>query len=256
MSDSKVRFTDRAENYAKYRPGYPAELIDLLKTECGLGEISVVADIGSGTGILTELLLRQGAHVFAVEPNQSMRKIAEVQLSSFAKFRSIDATAEATSLDSGSVDIVTAAQAFHWFNVNPTKMEFIRILKPCGWVVLIWNERLIDATPFLREYERLLLKYGTDYQIVRHENAENKIEDFFAPEKYFTKNLDNQQRLDFESLKGRLISSSYTPPPGHPNFEPMLALLEKLFSAHEQGGTVTIEYVTRVYYGNLDSRID
>lgn len=250
MSDPVTRFSSRADNYAKYRPTYPAAVIDILRSDCGLQETSIIADVGSGTGILSELILKNGNRVFGVEPNAAMRVFAE-QLLHGSNFVSVDATAEATTLEPASVGFVTAAQAFHWFDRDKAKTEFARILKPGGWVVLIWNERRLDSTPFLREYENLLLRYGTDYEKVRHENVAGEIGQFFAPETVQLRNLENAQHFDFESLKGRVLSASYTPDSGHPDFEPMLARLEAIFNEHKRDGIVTFEYETRVYYGQL-----
>ena len=206
MSDPLARFSNRADNYAKFRPGYPAAIIEILKSACRLDENSVIADIGAGTGILSELFLKEGNSVVAIEPNAAMRRTAEGLLKKFGKFRSVDATAEATTLENESVDFVAAAQAFHWFDRDKAKREFTRILKPEGWIVLIWNERRLDSTAFLRAYEDLLLRYGTDYEKVRHEKVTGEIAAFFAPETFVMQTLENAQYFDFESLKGRLLS--------------------------------------------------
>jgi SAM-dependent methyltransferase len=248
-----TRFSNRAENYAKYRPGYPAELIAILESECGLTAASTIADVGSGTGILAELFLRNGNSVFGIEPNAPMRLFAERNLTSFPRFVSITATAESTTLAPRSVDFITAGQAFHWFDRKQAKLEFNRILKPGGWVVLIWNERRLDSSQFLRDYEELLLRYGTDYAKIRHENVESEIGDFYAPETFTLKSVENIQHFDFESLKGRTRSASYTPQPGDPNFEPMLSRLEEIFNAGEHNGVVDFEHDTRIYYGHLTS---
>lgn len=253
MVDSISRFNTRVENYAKFRPTYPLAIIDLLKNDCGLTEVSLVADLGSGTGILSEILLRNGNTVLGVEPNAQMRGSAESLLSNYQKFKSIVGSAEATTLASHSIDIVTAAQAFHWFDRTRARVEFARILKPKGWVALIWNERRLDSTPFLRAYEQLLLKFGTDYQEVRHENVTAQIADFFAPRGFRLESCENIQTFDFESLMGRVHSSSYTPGPGHPSCEPMIASLREVFEEHQQRGTIAFEYDTRVYYGQLST---
>jgi SAM-dependent methyltransferase len=251
--ETVVRFSNRAENYAKYRPGYPAEVIAILESECGLKSNSLVADIGSGTGILSELFLKNGNTVFAVEPNEAMRLFAERDLEKFPNFLSINARAEATTLEPGSVNFITAAQAFHWFDREKTKREFMRILKPGGWVVLLWNERRLDSSPFLRDYEDLLLRYGTDYEKVRHENVASEIDEFYAPATFEVRSVENIQHFDFESLKGRTCSASYTPEPGDSNFEPMISRLEEIFNARNKNGMVDFEYDTRIYYGHLSS---
>jgi SAM-dependent methyltransferase len=251
MTDPLARFSSRVENYIKHRPSYPAELINFLKSDCGLTKGSIIADIGSGTGILSELFLRNGNAVFGVEPNLAMREAAERLLGHFPNFVSRDAAAEETRLESASVDFITAGQAFHWFDRDKAKAEFARILKPAGWVVLIGNERRLDATAFLRDYENLLLRYGTDYEKVRHERVAGEIGQFFAPNTFRSHTLENVQHFTFEALKGRTRSASYTPEPGDANFEPMLRDLEKLFNEHQNGGTVSFEYDTRIYYGQL-----
>jgi len=251
MSDPLTRFSNRSDNYAKFRPGYPAEVIDILRHDCGLSETSIIADVGSGTGILSELFLQNGNSVVAIEPNAAMREVAERLLRRYEKFTSINAAAEGTTLEPRSVDFVTAAQAFHWFDRVRAKREFARILKPAGWVVLIWNERRLDSTAFLRAYEDLLLRFGTDYEKVRHENVAGEIAEFFSPQSFELRTLENAQYFDFESLKGRLLSSSYSPDQDHPNFAPMLEELERAFHANQKDGIVSFEYETKVYYGHL-----
>lgn len=211
----------------------------------------MIADVGSGTGILTELFLKNGNRVFAIEPNAAMRLTAERLLAAYPNFVSVAATAEETTLETGSVDLIAAAQAFHWFERDQAKREFARMLKPGGWVVLIWNERRLASTPFLQDYEDLLLRYGTDYEKVRHEKVTGEIARFFAPEGFQLKTLENFQHFDFESLKGRVLSSSYAPEENHPNFESMLRELERIFNTHHNNGIVSFEYETKVYYGRL-----
>ncbi|MDQ1639750.1 MAG: hypothetical protein QOF62_3089 [Pyrinomonadaceae bacterium] len=244
-------FSSRVENYAKFRPGYPPGILDVLKSDCGLTEESVIADIGSGTGLLSEVFLKYGNVVFGIEPNELMRAKAGELLKSFPNFRSVAATAETTTLPDGSVDFITAGQAFHWFDRANAKREFIRILKPDGWVVLVWNARRLDDTAFLRDYEGLLLRYSPDYPVVRHENVDDEIAGFFAPQPMKLASLENVQRFDFEALTGRLCSSSYAPEPGNPNFELMLKDLQDIFNTYKENGVVNFEYDTRIYYGHL-----
>src|SRR3981081_2415509 len=183
MSQSPTaRFSDRVENYVRYRPGYPAEVLDLLRTECGLRPSHIVADIASGTGVFTRLLLENGNSVFAVEPNTAMREMGIRQLKSLESNRvvSVAGTAEETTLKSASVDFVTAAQAAHWFDLPRARAEFARILRPEGGGVLIWDARDTASTPFLQDYEQLLLTYGTDYKEVRQRTIAT-IHEFFAP---------------------------------------------------------------------------
>lgn len=251
MVDTINRFNNRVEDYAKFRPTYPRPIMDLLEADCGLAKTSLVADVGSGTGILAEMFLRNGNTVFGVEPNAEMRSSAESLLSNYHQFKSVDGAAEATTLDSRSIDIITAAQAFHWFDRSRARAEFGRILKPQGWVALIWNERRLDSTPFLRAFEELLMQYGTDYQKIRHENVTGEIADFFAPQGFRRESFENIQTFDFESLLGRVRSASYTPEPDNQSFAPMVASLREIFDEHQQCGTIAFEYDTRIYYGQL-----
>ncbi|HEX8459253.1 MAG TPA: class I SAM-dependent methyltransferase [Pyrinomonadaceae bacterium] len=247
------RFTNRVENYAAYRPKYPAAVVEFLRAELGLGAESTVADVGAGTGIWTEVLLKEGGcrTVYAVEPNDAMRAAAENSLGTLPGFVSVKATAEATTLAAASVDFVTAAQAFHWFERAAARAEFARILKPGGCVVLLWNMRRTDTTAFLRELERILRTYGTDYERVAADNPGHALMDEFFPRGYGTCNFAHEQILDYEALRGRWLSASYVPLAGHPKHEPMFAALRTAFDAHQQDGTVRIEYETVVYYGRL-----
>jgi SAM-dependent methyltransferase len=246
-----TRFSDRVENYVRYRPGYPAEVIELLRDECGLRPDHVLADVASGTGLFTRMLLDNGNCVFAVEPNADMRDAGAQVLEGYNKLTLVAGTAEETTLASASVDFVTAAQAAHWFDLKRTRAEFVRILRPGGWCVLIWNERLTDSTPFLRDYEQLLLTYGTDYKEVRHERTTAIIHDFFAPARCEERVFGLRQRFDYEGTAGRLLSSSYAPLAEHPNHAPMMRELERIFAAHARDGGVEFEYKTRVFYGHL-----
>jgi SAM-dependent methyltransferase len=252
VSDPTRRFSSRVDNYVRYRPEYPPEVLELLRQECGLTVDSVVADIASGTGIFTRLFLENGNRVFGVEPNVEMRRAGEALLAAYPRFSSVAGTAEATTLPEHSVDIVTAAQAAHWFNPANARWEFVRILKPGGWCILVWNERRTDSTPFLRAFEELLQTYGTDYQEVRHEHTTASIDLFYAPSPFQERVFVNLQHLDDAGLEGRLLSSSYIPQPDDPNYEAMLRELRRIFDEYQRHGSVTVEYRTRVYYGKLD----
>lgn len=249
--DPTRRFSSRVENYVRFRPGYPKEILTLLKSQCGMTAGSVIADIGSGTGKLTELFLENGNPVFGVEPNREMREAGERLLKNFATFTSVAAAAEETTLPNASVDFIVAGQAFHWFDRRRCRKEFARILKPGGWIVLIWNDRKTEATPFLHEYEKLLQNYATDYSKVDHKNIDDMVvHEFFgyAPRKA---KIPSAQHFDFEGLKGRLLSSSYAPDQGQPGHAEMLRDLEKIFNAREQNGRVEFAYDTVAYYGKL-----
>jgi SAM-dependent methyltransferase len=250
-SNATSRFSDRVENYVRYRPGYPTEVLTALKNECGLAPSHVVADIASGTGLWTRMLLENGNAVFGIEPNGEMRAAGERLLAGFSKFTSVAGSAEAATLAGRSVDFVTAAQAAHWFDREKARREFIRILKPGGWLLLLWNERLTDSTRFLRDYEQLLLDYGTDYEDVRHERTTDSVNEFFDPAPFKKRVFDMRQEFDYAGVEGRLLSSSYAPGPEHPKHVPMLRELRRIFDACAVDGRAAFEYKTRVYFGRL-----
>lgn len=259
MNDATRRFTGRVENYVRYGPGYPPQLLGLLRRECGLRSDSVVADIGFGTGILAKLFLENGNRVLGVEPNEEMRRAGERLLGGSANFVSVPATAESTTLDDGDADFVTAGQSFHWFEPEATRAEFARILRPGGWVVLVWRTRdgrRERGRRFMEAYERLLETYGTDYEEVAHgrRGSPEEVRDFFAPGVVEETTFGNRQVLDLEGLKGRALPSSYVPSEGEPGHAEMMEELGRIYRAREQGGTVTVEYDTRVYYGRLGGR--
>jgi SAM-dependent methyltransferase len=248
--NSTQRFSSRVDNYIRYRPGYPPEILTTLKAECSLTPDSIIADIGSGTGLLTRTFLENGNRVFGVEPNSEMRQAGERLLANYSEFRSVSGTAENTNLPDHSIDFAAAAQAAHWFDREQARREFSRILKPSGWAVLVWNERCID-TPFLKDYEQLLLAFATDYQDVRHEHTTASIDSFFAPSSFHSRTFDNRQEFDYSSLEGRLLSSSYAPQSDDARHLPMLQELRRIFDLHNHNGRVTFEYNTRLYYGQL-----
>jgi len=250
-SNATSRFSDRVDNYVRYRPGYPAEVLNALKSACGLTPAHQIADIASGTGIWTRLLLENGNRVFGVEPNAEMRQAGEDLLTAYPNFTSVVGTAEATTLPDHSIDMVTAAQAAHWFDRTPAHREFTRILKPGGWLVLIWNERETDSTAFLRDFETLLLAYATDYQDVRHERTTDAVNEFFDPAPFEKRTFALTQHFDYAGLEGRLLSSSYAPAADDSRHQPMLRELRRIFDKHEVEGRVAVPYITRVFFGRI-----
>jgi len=251
MASTVERFNDRVENYVKYRPGYPPEVLDVLRRECGLSKDDVVADVGSGTGISSRIFLENGNRVFGVEPNAAMTAAAVDQLAKFPWFIPVNGTAEATTLREQSIDIVVSAQAFHWFEPAATRREFERILRPGGHIVLMWNERRLSSTPFLAEYEALLIKFGRDYEQVRHENIGDERLSRFFPGDYGHAAFENIQHLDFDGLKGRMLSSSYMPAPGDEVFDTMIGELQDVFAKHAESGRIKVFYDTNVYYSRV-----
>lgn len=250
------RFSDRVDNYVKYRPHYPVEVIDHLKAQKIIYENSVIADIGAGTGISSELFLRNGYKVFGIEPNEPMRQASKIILQKYTNeklFVSVNATAEETTLPNKSVDVIVCAQAFHWFNNDAFKAECKRILKQNGHVVLMWNDRRTDTTDFLKVYEDFLQMFGTDYLVVNHKNTQDKtiFEKFFGAGNYKEQDFYNYQDVDFEGLKGRVLSSSYMPNEGHKDFEHMIYCLRKIFNRYQENNLVRLDYDTKIYFGQL-----
>ena len=249
MTDPTQRFSDRVEAYVKFRPGYPVELVQTLLQVTRLGKDAVVADVGSGTGLLTRLLLDQGLRVFAIEPNTNMRDAAEALLADYPLFSSIDAPAERTGLADNSLDLITAAQAFHWFNNATTKAEFRRILKPGGKLALIWNKRK-TSHPFQHAYDAILRDYVPEYGVVNHMNlTESDIAAFFDAGQMELLRFDNSQQLTFPGLLGRLKSSSYCPAENSPQYPSLVAELATLFEHFALDEVVDFQYDTQLYVG-------
>ena len=253
FADSKQRFSNRVADYVRYRPGYPPAVLELLRSECGLRPGHVIADIGSGSGLLSELFLKNGNRVYGVEPNEAMRRAGEEYLASYDGFSSIEGSAESTTLADSTIDFVTAGQAFHWFEPEKTRAEFRRILQLQGWIVAIWNFREME-TPFGKAYEEILVKYGMDYARVRDSYPQgHDVQSFFLGGDFLHHALPNVQFLDWEGLAGLLRSASYMPQEGHGNFAPMMDALRALFRARQEDGGVRVGYATNLYAGQLPS---
>ncbi len=253
--DPTKRFSDRVENYAKYRPGYPPELYEYLRNYARLASADVIADLGSGTGLLTQLFLERNHRVYAIEPNDEMRSAAEARLAGQANFVSLNGRAEELPQPDASIDFAVAGQAFHWFDPAATKAELQRVLKPGRQVALIWNRRNTQGSAFQKAYELLLDKYGTDYRQVDQQRtmSDEKIAAFFAPNEFAKTSLPNAQILDKAGLLGRLLSSSYVPSPGEPGYETMLTAIGELFERFHQDGRVTFDYLTTTYHSQIHS---
>ena len=245
------RFSNRVENYVLYRPHYPAKIIPFLKEQIGFNNRWIVADIGSGTGISSELFLQNGNTVYAVEPNKEMRESAEAIFKKDKKFISINATAEATSLGDSSIDLILAGQAFHWFDETASKKEFQRIARPGAYLLLMWNDRKADSK-FQQVYEQMLLDFAPAYEEVCQRNIdETAIRNFFAPQPYHLQSILNSQSFDFEGLKGRLLSCSYAPLENHPTYQPIMKRLAQIFDQFSVNGKVEFEYNCKLYYGKI-----
>ncbi len=247
------RFSSRVENYARYRPSYPKQVIEVLRAECGLTSESAVADVAFGTGLFTRLLLENGNRVSGVEPNKEMRQAGEEYLAGFSRFTSVAATAESTTLPDRSLDLITCAQAAHWLKREEALREFQRILRPDGFVAIIFNDRQVKGNAFADGYENLAVKYGTDYSEVQRLGRIFEGTDFFAPFRCEKRTLPNYQDFDYAALEGRLLSSSYAPQAGDPNCAPMLADLRQIFNQHQRGGLVRMDYDTNIYFARLSA---
>ena len=253
MRDPTTRFSDRVDNYVRFRPAYPDALVNTLINSCSLGRNSVVADIGSGTGIFTRQLLEKQLQVIGVEPNREMRQAAENLLSGYSLFTSVSGSAEDTHVAEGAVDLIVAAQAFHWFRGNETKKEFLRILKAQGWVALIWNRRKMQQA-FQQDYEALLREHAPEFETINHANiSDNVIAEFFAPNTYQKASFENAQVFDKEGFLGRMQSSSYTPSADSPGYAKLMAAAEMLFAKYAEKGKLSFEYDTQMYLGRFSS---
>jgi ubiquinone/menaquinone biosynthesis C-methylase UbiE len=252
-AEPTARFTDRVENYVKARPGYPAEMIPYLVRECALTRDRTVLDIGCGTGLLAERFCEFGCPVIGVEPNAAMREAGRQYLAGFPNFQMIEGTAESTSMPAASVDIVTAGQAFHWFEVEAARREFARVLKPRGWTVLVWNDRVATGAEFAEGYEKLVERFGIDYAQVDHRRKANDetFRRFFGNNAYRRAAFPNAQRLEWGRFLARVLSSSYMPAPGHPSHEPMMKELQRIFEENTRDSAVIMKYETAVIYGRI-----
>ncbi len=240
------RFSDRVQNYVKYRPSYPGVIVDFFESQLGLQKTMMIADVGSGTGLFSELLLKEDYKVFCVEPNAEMRHYAELTLSRYPGFSSIDGRAEETRLPDHAIDFITVIQSFHWMNPTETKVEFRRILKSNGKIIIAWILAK-QNTPFLHEYEEIRKTFGIDYKAVERAN-ENILIDFYDPHAIGKKIFHHSRSLDFENLKGQLISASFIPLPGHPKYENMITELTRIYKKYQYNGFVTMEYEIPVFW--------
>lgn len=254
MENSLTRFSKTVDNYVRYRPDYPMEMIHFLQNEIGLTPEQIIADIGSGTGKSTLPFLENGNPVYAVEPNLEMRAAAEKICAPYSNFKSVAASAEKTSLADKSVDVLLAGQAFHWFDKVKTRAEFLRIAKDEATIVLLWNKRNDAASDFMVAYNTFLNTYATDYTKVnlRYINEED-YRLLFGHKEWKTKQLPNQQVFDWEGLKGRYLSCSYAYHPAHAGHEEAINVLKSIFDKYQKNGYVKMVYHTELHYGRLQA---
>lgn len=247
--DPTKRFSKTVEHYLAYRPGYPVQITRFMKKALGLKPRHTIADIGSGTGKMSLILLKKGNPVFGVEPNADMRHAAEELFRDHPNFHSIDGTAEETNLPDRSVDFITVAQAFHWFHPQKTKSEFQRILKDNGKILLIWNNRIDEKSAFMQAYDDFLKRWATDYEATSLRKIDHEIlSDFFAPKKYFSKDFYHFQQFDLEGLIGRYLSCSYAFGYDHPEHEAAIDVLKRIFERFQENGFVNMWYRAEVYF--------
>lgn len=252
LANPAERFSGRVESYRRYRPGYPSDIVDLLRRECGLSPESTIVDIAAGTGLLAEIFLEAGFAVTAVEPNAEMRAACSELERSYPKLRCRAGTAEATELPDAFADLITVGQAMHWFDLDRTRNEFARVLKSGGWCAVVYNNRRTGGDPFHDAYEQFMLDFGIDYVSVKQQHVGRKrLAQFFSPHRMECATFPNPQRLTIEALEGRVLSSSYMPQPGHAGYPAMKAALELLFSRNQTGSTVEMIHDCVVCYGQL-----
>jgi SAM-dependent methyltransferase len=249
--DPTERFTDRAEVYARCRPGYPLEVLSILRQECGLTPARVIADVGCGTGLLTLLFLQNGNPVFGVEPNDAMRAQAEDCLSDYLRFTSVAGRSEATTLPDASVDFVTVAQAIHWFEPQATSAEFARLLRPDGWLAIVRNNRRTTTAGVAQEAEAALreVRRQPAHGEGRWDLSDDTLVAYFGPGGWQVRTCDHAQELDEARFLGLWESRSTFPAPGEPGHGEAMAELTAVFARHQRGGFVTVEYETEVYFG-------
>lgn len=250
--ESTERFSTRVDAYREHRPRYPSDIVEVLRRDCALTPQTVIADVAAGTGLLAEIFLANGNPVIAVEPNVPMRTVCDELRSKYPRLRCFDGTAEATGLAENSVDMVVVGQAMHWFNLDAARREFVRILRPGGCCVVVYNHRRMSGDDFHEGYERLLTEFGNDYRAVQSSHlTEEKLAAFFAPATMKCASLPNSQELALKGLRGRLLSSSYMPQEGDPKYAAMMEALEGMFAQYVVNGVVRMEYECAVCYGQI-----
>lgn len=247
------RYSSKTDDYAKYRPNFPNEIVEFLYSNDFINSNSIIADIGSGTGRFTRLLLEKGNKVYGVERNDEMRAKAEQLLSQYSNFISIRGSAEETVLTDNTIDLITAAQAFHWFNKEKCLSEFKRIIKKNGKVLILWDDFLTNYNNFSIEYGKVLNKYRIVElgQMEKRFTRTEMISDFFRNNKYETLSFTHEIYQNFNSIKGGALSASFTPKPDEVNYKPFLLELQEVFEKFQSEGKVLTAFQTICYLGKI-----
>lgn len=247
------KFNGMGKVYSKYRPSYPLNFVDYLFTDVGMSQSSIIADVGSGTGILTRQLLEKGSNVYGIEPNADMRVIAETNLNNFPGFTSVSGSAENTTIDDNSVDYITVAQAFHWFDREKFKKECQRILKPEGKVILVWNTRDNENELVIENYE-VNRKYCPNFKGFSDgmygKTNNDDFSDFFNGE-YETKVFLNNLIFDMDGFIGRNLSASYALKSNDAQYNDYVNELKKIYEKYSNNGQLIMPNLTRSYVGNV-----
>lgn len=250
LHNTQKIYSGKADFYVTGRPTYPSELLSFIQSTFNINLDSTIADIGAGTGIFTRCLLDSGAYVYAVEPNSDMLKKATQVLKNFPKFIPVNALAQKTMLSTSSIDLLTVAQALHWFNTKETKKEFERILRPEGNYLFLWNERMKDCDSFHQNFEAILSNTIESYsmQAFKDMSPRKLVASFLGSEDFITQTLSNQQLLPLEGLLGRVFSSSYSPNILSKSGKILRENLEKLFEEFHSEGNICMKYETIIIY--------
>lgn len=251
-----TRFTEKAKYYHASRPGYPKEVLTTIRRITNLtpDPSNIIADIGSGTGKLSEIFLKYGVTVMGVEPNKAMREIAEKEMKNYENFISIDGAAESTGIKNHSIDLIIVGQSFHWFNLSKTRKEFQRILKPGRYAMIVWNNRNKESSHFFRDYETILKDFGTDYkEVTKAIIGKKEFSDFFGTENYKRFLFTNKQQLDYEGIRWRLLSTSYIPTEESETYLTKLQRLKEIFQKHQKNGVIKLDYETEMFVGKIST---
>jgi SAM-dependent methyltransferase len=243
-------FGAKVADYMTSRPGYPAALIDMLVSHCARWASATIADVGAGTGLLTLPLLQAGLRVTAIEPNAEMRQACDQLLGVYSHYRSIDGSAEATQLPAQSVDLITAAQAFHWFDVERARAEFLRVLQPAGQVALIWNDRVRDDVLHVA-LDEVFAEFGGAKRgaLLAHEER-HAVPQFFGEGRFAEFSFSNEQQLSRAGLLSLVLSRSYMPARDTQQGQAVAAMVQRVFEAHaHHRETVTVRYRTIALVG-------